>query len=316
MQCAWLTVLLLLATWSGQAIAGSIRQTSMMDRGYLRGAIRASEYIVIGTIVDTTYCCTGQADGRPDIMTAYSVAVRELLRGPGASDSTIRFRVPGGRCGRFVRILSPGQSYDIGSTYLLFLARCGADSLLASVDAGGMDALVVRDSVRFQRSRKAMHISAVQESVRVALADLTPEFQIGQCDLAAVIVIDTLSTGSEAYWSAYKNGLWSGRVIKALLQRRGPSPPPDASIRIRIPLTTPREFLCDVTRPRVSPGEEYLMFLNLRENEWTLGPLAYAAWKRDGHLARVSVFIPQCTGWVILAERNWEDLLDSLTVRQ
>jgi hypothetical protein len=280
--------------------------------GYLRNVAQAAEYILVGTIADTSYYNATPERQRPEIMTVYTVTVREIVRGPATSAATIRFQQPGGCTGHYTRIVPPQRTYELGASYLLFLARCGTDSILASIDAGEADALVVNDSAKFRGAQDSASLSTTRDSLRAYMAELTPESQRRHSDIVAIVMTDTMMDDSTEHWDAYKNGIWSCRVKKVLHQLKGPALTPNAAIRFRVARVDRPTSLTLGATPRLSGNRECVVFLSFADPEWILAASAYAVWERVGNTGRVLVDLPQCNGVVSLAVCDWDALLDSL----
>ena len=83
----------------------------------------ASDLVVRGSIVEIEVMPSGP-DGREGIYTRATVEVHDALR--GAPSSTLSVYIPGGRYGRFLRVVVGEPTFEVGQHLLLFLSRVGS----------------------------------------------------------------------------------------------------------------------------------------------------------------------------------------------
>src|SRR5687768_9105496 len=102
---------LLCAFIASPALATTIAPTDFA------GMVSGSQVIVHGAIIDVRARATG---GRGTIETYVTVAVATALKGERVE--TVVFRVPGGRVGRYRRVMVGAPDFTVGEEVVLFLS--------------------------------------------------------------------------------------------------------------------------------------------------------------------------------------------------
>ena len=166
------------------AIGGRGAQATTLVPGDFAQMARDSELIVHGTVLSVEGQVTGS---RQTIESVITVQVAETMKGTPTAQTV--FRVPGGRVGRYRRVMVGAPEFTAGDEVILFLKgrapamampyglsqgvyrvarRAGVATVTPAVVAG------VGRVTRGDPSRRPLDPAAFAQQVRLALAMVTP----------------------------------------------------------------------------------------------------------------------------------------------